>query len=125
MAAEEGGQAREDDPADDTFGQRVAEGDGETARPAPRLFAPGVRVEAHGGSVPVPARHPVDRDGRVVEQRHEGGAGGRHALLGCRCDPHCLALPGDAPEGLERDVGAILEDDGHRLDPTPLGRATR
>ena len=118
MAVEEIGQARQHDPAHHPLGQGVAEGggggEGLEAGMALALLQgqPPARQLAHGRG------HAIDDEiGVLVDELQEGLPALGDPLQRGLADPHGFALPGDAAEAIEIDVGARREHDGHAGSP--------
>jgi hypothetical protein len=116
VPADEVGQPREDDPAHHPLGQRLAE---RRCRPEPRRPGLAGAIGEHRASGVARARgHAVQKRTGVLGQARrdeplEGRPAAAHPLLDLGAQSDRLALPRHPPEGVERQVRATADDDGH------------
>ena len=112
------GQPREDDPAHDPLGQGGAEGDRRSMRRAAGLALALLGVQPPVGMLAIAAGDAVDRELRIAfEQIEKLPAGSRHPGQRRGGEAGSFALPGDAPEIGQSEVGAGSEAERHRDSP--------
>ena len=117
VAVDEVREPGEDDAARHALRQRLAERDAAIGRLA-RLLRPLLCRQPQRRAVAEAARDAVDRRALVLDQGQERGPCSGHARRDGRLEGDGLALPGDAPERVQRQVVAASERHGHAGEST-------